>query len=58
MTHICIKEYNFLYTLITKWILQTAPTAVLPQGSSAPPTATTSHEEGAKTSPTATMACT
>jgi hypothetical protein len=36
----------------------TAPTAVLPQGSSSPPTATTSHEQGAKTSPTATMACT
>jgi hypothetical protein len=36
----------------------TAPTAVLPQGSSAPPTATTSHEQGAKTSPTATTACT
>jgi hypothetical protein len=28
----------------------TAPTAVLPQGSSAPPTATTSHEQGAKSS--------
>jgi hypothetical protein len=27
-----------------------APIAVLPQGSSAPPTATTSHEQGAKTS--------
>jgi hypothetical protein len=36
----------------------TAPTAVLPWGSSAPPTATTSHEQGAKTSPTATTACT
>jgi hypothetical protein len=36
----------------------TAPTAVLPQGSSAPPTATTSHERGAKTSPAATTACT
>jgi hypothetical protein len=36
----------------------TAPTAVLPQGSSAPPTATTSHEQGAKTSPAATTACT
>jgi hypothetical protein len=36
----------------------TAPTAVLLQGSSAPPTATTSHEQGAKTSPTATSACT
>jgi hypothetical protein len=36
----------------------TAPTAVLPQGSSAPPTATTSHEQGAKTSPTVTTACT
>jgi hypothetical protein len=36
----------------------TAPTAVLPQGSSPPPTATTSHEQGAKTSPTATTACT
>jgi hypothetical protein len=36
----------------------TAPTAVLPQGPSAPPTATTSHEQGAKTSPTATTACT
>jgi hypothetical protein len=35
----------------------TAPTAVLPQGPSAPPTATTSHEQGAKTSPTATTAC-
>jgi hypothetical protein len=36
----------------------TAPTAILPQGSSAPPTATTSHEQGAKTSPAATTACT
>jgi hypothetical protein len=36
----------------------TAPTAVLLPGSSAPPTATTSHEQGAKTSPAATMACT
>jgi hypothetical protein len=36
----------------------TAPTAVLPQGPSAPTTATTSHEQGAKTSPTATAACT
>ena len=36
----------------------TAPTAVLPQGSSTPPTTTTSHEPGAKTSPAATMACT
>jgi hypothetical protein len=36
----------------------TAPTAVLPPGSSAPPTATTSHEQGAKTSPAATTACT
>jgi hypothetical protein len=36
----------------------TAPTAVLPQGSSTPPTATTSHEQGAKTSLTATTACT
>jgi hypothetical protein len=36
----------------------TAPTAVLPPGSSAPPTATTPHEPGAKTSPAATMACT
>jgi hypothetical protein len=35
-----------------------APTAVLPQGSSAPPTATTSHEQGSNTSPTATTACT
>jgi hypothetical protein len=36
----------------------TAPTAVLPQGSSTPPTATTSHEQGSNTSPTATSACT
>jgi hypothetical protein len=36
----------------------TASTAVLPWGSSVPPTATTSHEQDAKTSPTATMACT
>jgi hypothetical protein len=36
----------------------TAPTAVLPQGSSAPPTATTPHEQGSNTSPTATSACT
>jgi hypothetical protein len=35
-----------------------APTAVLLWGSSTPPTATTSHEQGAKTSPTATSACT
>jgi hypothetical protein len=36
----------------------TAPTVVLPQGSSAPLTATTSHEQGSNTSPTATSACT
>jgi hypothetical protein len=36
----------------------TAPTAVLPQGSSTPPTAMTSHEQGSNTSPTATSACT
>jgi hypothetical protein len=36
----------------------TAPTAVLLQGSSAPPTATTPHEHGSNTSPTATLACT
>jgi hypothetical protein len=36
----------------------TAPTAVLPQGSNAPPTATTSREQGAKTSLAATTACT
>jgi hypothetical protein len=36
----------------------TAPTAVLPPGSSAPPTATTPHEPGTKTSPAATTACT
>jgi hypothetical protein len=36
----------------------TAPTVVLPPGFSAPPTATTPHEPGAKTSPAATMACT
>jgi hypothetical protein len=36
----------------------TAPTAVLPQGSSALPTATTSHEQGSNTSPIATSACT
>jgi hypothetical protein len=36
----------------------TAPTVVLPQGSSAPPTATTPHEQGSNTSPTATSACT
>jgi hypothetical protein len=35
-----------------------APTAVLLQGSSAHPTATTSHEQGTNTSPTATSACT
>jgi hypothetical protein len=36
----------------------TAPTAILPQGSSAPPTALTSHEHGSNTSSTATTACT
>ena len=36
----------------------TAPTAVLLQGSSAPPTATIPHEQGSNTSPTATSACT
>src|SRR5699024_3041419 len=36
----------------------TAPTTVLPHGSSAPPTATTSHGQGANTSPAATTACT
>jgi hypothetical protein len=36
----------------------TAPTAVLPPASSTPPTATTSHEKGAKTSPAATTTCT
>jgi hypothetical protein len=35
-----------------------APTAVLLQGSGAPPTATTSHEKGSNTSPTATSAWT
>jgi hypothetical protein len=34
------------------------PTAVLLQGLSAPPTATTSHEQGTNASPTATSACT
>jgi hypothetical protein len=36
----------------------TALTAVLLQGSSAPPTATTPHEQGSNTSPIATSACT
>jgi hypothetical protein len=36
----------------------TAPTAVLLQGSIAPPTATTSCTQGPSTSPTATLACT
>jgi hypothetical protein len=36
----------------------TAPIAVLLQGSSAPLTATTPHEQGSNTSPTATSACT
>jgi hypothetical protein len=36
----------------------TAPTAVLLQGSSAPPTATTPRAQGSSTSPTATLACT
>jgi hypothetical protein len=35
-----------------------APTAVLLQGSSAPPTATTPRTQGTSTSPTATLACT
>jgi hypothetical protein len=35
-----------------------APTAVLLQGSSAPPTATTPRAQGSSTSPTATLACT
>jgi hypothetical protein len=35
-----------------------SPIAMLPQGSSAPPTTTTSHEQGSNTSPTATSACT
>jgi hypothetical protein len=35
-----------------------APTAVLLQGSSAPPTATTPRTQGSSTSLTATMACT
>jgi hypothetical protein len=35
-----------------------APTAVLLQGSSAPPTATTQRTQGSRTSPTATLACT
>jgi hypothetical protein len=35
----------------------TAPTDVLLQGPSAPPTATTSHEQGTNTSLTATSAC-
>jgi hypothetical protein len=35
-----------------------APTAVLLQGSSAPPTATIPRTQGSSTSPTATMACT
>jgi hypothetical protein len=36
----------------------TAPAAVLLQGSSAPPTATTPRAHGSSTSPTATLACT
>jgi hypothetical protein len=36
----------------------TAPTAVLLQGSSAPPTATTPRVQGSSTSPTTTLACT
>jgi hypothetical protein len=36
----------------------TAPTAVLLQGSSAPPTVTASHEQGTNTFPTATTTCT
>jgi hypothetical protein len=36
----------------------TAPTTILPQGSSAPLMATTPHEQGAKISPAATTACT
>jgi hypothetical protein len=35
-----------------------SPIAVLLQGSSAPPTATTSRTQGSSTSPTATLACT
>jgi hypothetical protein len=35
-----------------------APTVVLLQGSSAPPTATTPRAQGSSTSPTATLACT
>jgi hypothetical protein len=35
-----------------------APTAMLLQGSSAPPTATTPRAQGSSTSPTATLACT
>jgi hypothetical protein len=35
-----------------------APTAVLLQGSSAPPTATTPRAQASSTSPTATLACT
>jgi hypothetical protein len=35
-----------------------APTVVLLQGSSAPPTATTPRTQGSSTSPTATLACT
>jgi hypothetical protein len=35
-----------------------APTAVLLQGSSAPPTATTQRAQGSSTSSTATLACT
>jgi hypothetical protein len=34
----------------------TAPTAMLLQGPSAPPTTTTPHEQGSNTSPTATSA--
>jgi hypothetical protein len=36
----------------------TAPTAIPPPSSIAPPTATTSHQLGAKISPAATTACT
>jgi hypothetical protein len=38
--------------------LPAAPTAVLLQGSSAPPTATLPRTQGSSTSPTATLACT
>ena len=58
-----IKDWPAMSALPEHMVLKvvseiTTPTAVLLQGSSAPPTATMPHAQGTSTSSTATLACT